>query len=350
MPKPSLIEANTKQLASAYKPSRSRASTYVWKHDAVGHAKLPCERAQLELVRRRVARHHEHRVWVALAHADHRADQPQQVFVGLLGGHRQHDRALAQTQTRPQLGRGRRGKQIAATRGERHDVDPLARNAQILHDMLRAGLRQRQHAVGAASDGRDHDTPQPHRRRLARLRRDDPRDVRERHDVDRACAQRRGHGGAVQQIHPPPGDRAEQRQLAERLQSAHAQQRMSDQLDRLAPALPPQVLAPPRVAEHAELDIRREPHELRHERAYVRVEAAHARLEEDRVDADARRQHLNCHSPHRRRPVGCRPSASTHPDLLRRPASCGGGERYPHSVQIGSAKTRSASWNGRGPV
>ncbi len=88
----------------------------------------------------------------------------------------------------------------------------------MLDDVLGAGLRERDHAIGAARDGRHERAPEEDGRGLAGVGGDDPGDVGERDDVDGAGAQRRGQGDAVQQVDASSGEHAEQRELADRLQ------------------------------------------------------------------------------------------------------------------------------------
>ena len=198
----------------------------------------------------------------------------------------QDHRAVTQMQARAQLRLGGRLDEIVASGGQRHDIDALPRNAQVALHVRSAGLGQRDQTVCSACDRRHEDSPEPRRRRLARVWRDDPGDVCERHDVHRPGAKGSGHRDAVEQVNASARNQAEQAHLADRLRAGASQQGVRDQLHFTRPLFLAQVLMSACAAEHAEPDAGSELQHLRNECAHVRVKPAHARLEEQGVEAD----------------------------------------------------------------
>ncbi len=106
MPKPSLIEANTKQRASAIQALQVGGIDVGGEGDVPIYSQLCGEGLQVALVCGRVAGHDQHHVGPALGHCDHRPHQPFEVLVDLLGRHGQDHRTVAQPEARAQLAPG----------------------------------------------------------------------------------------------------------------------------------------------------------------------------------------------------------------------------------------------------
>ena len=151
---PRTARGTRRRRAIDHRPSSSAPETQPGKRTSSATPSALRTRAQLALVRGRIAGDHEHRTLLGRDPRE-RADQRQQVLVRPLRREAQHDAALAELEARAHVVLGQRSLALHGAQPSGHDVDPLGVEAEQLDEVLAGALRDRRSRgpSGAAAAG-----------------------------------------------------------------------------------------------------------------------------------------------------------------------------------------------------